>query len=229
MAGQIISSFAAGKNTRIMIEYKLNTLSSEETMLFSKSNKSFWENLQNGKSKETEAVDYKKVWERNPHISKEDFESIPSGERAEVLYDLASYFIFKDDGFTNEEKYSGFSELLKIVYSIISFEEDVYCDGFNGFFINSHGFMAFDTLYALEKIGAQKTAEILKKALQTINLNGRSDEELKLAIANEEIKELYESDEMDEKLNELDNRFYDVDEDISALLEAYISQNFSGV
>lgn len=111
----------------------------------------------------------------------------------------------------------------------MSLEADVNCDGFNGFFINSHGFMAFDTLEALQKIGAEKTAGILKKALLAINLDGKSNEELKRAIADEEIEELYESDEMDEKLHELDNQFYESEEKISALLEAYISQDFAGV
>ena len=209
--------------------YETNIAQTEKNMLFRKSDKSFWETLQKGKAEKIGAVNYKSVWEKHPHIPKEDFESIPKEERVEVLYDLASYFIFKEDDRTDEEKFSSFPEPLKTVYSVMSFEADVNCDGFNGFFINSHGFMAFDTLVALQKIGAEKTAEILKKALLAINRDGKSDEELKRAIADEEIEELYESDEMDEKLHELDNQFYESEENISALLEAYISQDFAGV
>lgn len=72
-------------------------------MLLVTSDKSFWETLQKGKSKKIAAVNYKAVWEKRPHISKEDFESIPKEERVEVLYDLASYFIFKEDDRTDEE------------------------------------------------------------------------------------------------------------------------------
>ncbi len=187
--------------------------------------KSFWEMLQKIKSKEIAAVNYKKAWQQNSRISKEDFASIPEDERAEILYDLASFFIFNDENKSDEEKFAAFSAPLKIVYSIMSFEADVNCDGLNGYFIGSHGFMAFDVLKSLNIIGSREASAILQDALKVINPEGKSESELKQAIIDEDIDELYDDSNMVEQLNDLDSKFYAMNENLSELLKAYILQN----
>lgn len=187
--------------------------------------KSFWEMLQMIKSKDISAVNYKKAWQQNSHISKEDFASIPEEERVEVLYDLASFSIFSDESRSDKEKFASFSEPLKIVYSIMSFEADVNCDGLNGYFIGSHGFMAFDVLKSLNTINSREASAIFQDALKVINTAGKSESELKQAIIEEDIDELYDDSNMVKQLNDLDSKFYAMNENLSELLKAYVLQN----
>ena len=185
---------------------------------------SFWDILQD--EKVDEAIRYKKVWKGRPYITKEEFESVPKEDRIEILADLALYLIDFEDSPCDERRFAALPELLRIACGVHGLECYVNQDGFSGYFTCWTSIMAFDTLQALRKIGATENLAILTDALAAINTGGKSDEELKRALIAEEIEELYDSDEMDQKLHELDNRFYDSKEQLRPLAEAYIADHF---
>ena len=74
-------------------------------------------------------------------------------------------------------------------------------------------------------IGSREASAILQDALKVINPEGKSESELKQAIIEEDIDELYDDSNMVEQLNDLDSKFYAMNENLSELLKAYILQN----
>ncbi|VBB48213.1 conserved hypothetical protein [uncultured Paludibacter sp.] len=93
------------------------------------------------------------------------------------------------------------------VGDIEELEGEVNNGGFNQYFFNSSGQNCFATLKLLKEKKKYKTAKLLEEAINLINPNHLSEEELIKKIRNREVEEL-DDDTISEKLNKLDELFY---------------------
>lgn len=109
------------------------------------------------------------------------------------------------------------SEKDKVVASIFALEAEVNNGGFDQFYYNSAGDLAFYVPQALRKIGAHKTAEIAEKANSIFGENGPSRDHVKRHHQLAGFGEKH-----DDFLGELDDQFYEYPHDLYALLEEYL-------
>jgi hypothetical protein len=137
-----------------------------------------------------------------------------SGQDAIIEIDdlLSPIFYDAPDTLTECEK--------NIVY-IEELEREVNNGGFNQYFFNSSGDFALETIGALKIIGSKTFLEIVQEAVDKfpgkIVPKDRGERQKLLANIDENI-ELWE---------ELDNRFYEYEEDIYELMIRYIRKNIN--
>ncbi|WP_048690036.1 DMP19 family protein [Catenovulum maritimum] len=124
-------------------------------------------------------------------------------------YDVveAKYRILGFDALNDKEK---------AIYSIWWLEAEVNNGGFHQYFWNSAGDNANLALLSLNKIGAIKTAELLKQAIE-IAFSGS------LPLIREDRQNQLEVDEYTkiEALGDLDDSFYEYTEDFHKMLNEY--------
>lgn len=135
----------------------------------------------------------------------------------------------KDDWFHtyNEKWYEYIMHLpqkLKISYLIIVLDNQIFNGGFHQYFVNGYGQFSIETIEALIIIGALKKAKLLEEALKIVNSDNYSDEIFREKILKKEIKFLFFEDNLSEPLNNLDNIYYDDNEDLESLLGLYLSK-----
>ncbi len=99
-------------------------------------------------------------------------------------------------------------------------EMEVNNGGFSQFFYNSSGDFAGEMVEAFREIGADKTAAICQRALDAIGqpLPGNRAERI-------ELLEKIETDALTEALNACDDAFYEYQDDLNALNDAYVQKN----
>ncbi len=93
------------------------------------------------------------------------------------------------------------------VANINELEMEVNNGGFSQYFINSSGRNCFETLLLLNKKGKHKTAELLEEAITLINPRKLNEDEFLEKLRKNQVDELY-NDEISERLNVLDEKFY---------------------
>lgn len=117
--------------------------------------------------------------------------------------------------------FEGIRESERVLATIWSIEAEVNNGGFDQFFYNSAGDLAFYSATALKIIGALKMAEIAQRALDLFGIDGPPrDREARVARL-ENI-----SEENEEYLNELDYQFTEYPDNIQDLVLAYVCSNF---
>jgi len=109
----------------------------------------------------------------------------------------------------------------RVVYTISILDMEVNNGGFNQYFVNGYGQFARETIKGLELISACKTAEILAKALDRVQ-NGLADDDFRKKLLEGKIKDLYDSDKLDDYLMSLNEEYYEYEEDIGKLLGNYL-------
>jgi hypothetical protein len=102
----------------------------------------------------------------------------------------------------------------KTIFHIGCLEAEINNGGFSQYFFNSSGRYKYEAITALEEVGAVYTSELLKKAIQVSKLS------LFRKWFNKDI-----SENQEEKLEKLDNDFYEYEEDILELQIRYIQKN----
>ncbi len=118
---------------------------------------------------------------------------------------------------------------LQIVYVIVVFHQQVFNGGLHQYFFNSYGQFAYLTIKHLKSIKAFKTASILEKAVNHVNIEKFSIEEFRQKIFNREIDSVVDFDEkLCNSLDELDNKYDNLDEDLEQLLVDYLVNRQSG-
>jgi len=112
------------------------------------------------------------------------------------------------------------TEPQKHFYFNQNLEREVNNGGFSQFFFNSSGNFTHETVVSLNAIGANKTAKILQEAIDQFPLS-------KVPIDQEERRELLEKieSEADPIWSELDQQFYNYEDDLNELNIQYIKQN----
>jgi Domain of unknown function (DUF4375) len=115
----------------------------------------------------------------------------------------------KVDSYDNLKKDLKGIELEKITPhpSASEFENEVNNGGLNQYFFNSSGQNCFETLRYFKKTGNKKNAVILEKAINLINPNKLSENELIENLRKRIVHELEDSI-INIKLEKLDNEFY---------------------
>ncbi|MCT1400976.1 DMP19 family protein [Paenibacillus sp. p3-SID867] len=123
------------------------------------------------------------------------------------------------------EKYyeTGFQELTEseqVIFCMMGLEGEVNNGGFDQFFLNSSSKYKVETLDSLRRINASYTASLLEEAIRVVedpNLQGEKDDE--------------NTDIQSERLNVLDDKFYEYKEDLLELQLNFIKEhkdNFIG-
>ncbi|AZA93482.1 Uncharacterised protein [Chryseobacterium nakagawai] len=116
---------------------------------------------------------------------------------------------------------------LQATYLTVILENQVLNGGFHQYFVNAYGQFAKETIDALIEIGALKKSNLLDKALKIVQGEGMSDIEFRKELINKTLKKLYIDDDLFAPLEELDDIYYDIeDEYISDLLGEYLRKDF---
>ena len=115
---------------------------------------------------------------------------------------------------------SELDEVEKTFIYIDILEEQVNNGGFDQFFFNSSGDFTYEILDAYKNIGANKTAKIIYDAIQAFpKLPISKDTQTRRNI----MEDL--SDEISEKWNKLDDKFYEYEENIMSYVIEYMRKN----
>jgi hypothetical protein len=120
-----------------------------------------------------------------------------------------------------EKGFDAIREPEKVLATIWSIEAEVNNGGFDQYFYNSAGDLAFYSVKALETIGAIKMASITQKALDLFGESGPArdrDERLKQLETFSEIKEDY--------INGLDCSFTEYPDDLQEMVATYVQATF---
>ena len=115
------------------------------------------------------------------------------------------------------EDMSALSDPERVFYITQSLEMEVNNGGFSQFFYNSSGDFSGELVAAFTAIGAEKTAAICQQALSAFPQALPADRDARM-----DMLEKWESDELDEALEECDNAFYEYQEDLNALNYRYV-------
>jgi hypothetical protein len=119
----------------------------------------------------------------------------------------------------SEVGFKNLSEVEKTFIAIWSLEGEVNNGGFDQWFFNSSGDWALETPQCLVRIGAETTAKIVEAAI-SIFPGGNPSEDLEKR--RKQMKEVNDVIEM--KWNELDNKFYEYEDDLEKLLAHYMKE-----
>ena len=119
----------------------------------------------------------------------------------------------------NELNFESLSEIDKVLITVYELEAEVNNGGFDQYYFNSSGNLAYYAPQALKIIGAPKMARIVADANQKFGINGPprdwDERQEKLEIITED----------EDQWEELDSEFYSYPEDIEKLLAEYIGKN----
>ena len=122
---------------------------------------------------------------------------------------------------------SNLSDKEKVTYHVALLDEEVAHGGFNQYFASGFGQFAKDTINSLKLINANKSALILEKAYEYVNKRNLDDAVFRKKLLLNEIEELYNDEDLDDALIELDNEYSDYEDNIAVLLNTYLSSNTS--
>jgi hypothetical protein len=124
--------------------------------------------------------------------------------------------------FARSEKvgFDGLTDPERVFYCVWILEGQVNNGGFDQFFFNSSGNYSTETVDALEKIGAAKTAGIVRRA-NSVFKNGQPSKNW--TARQEELLAMPES--VTQILTQLDKEFYKYEEDLSKLLYEFVTKH----
>jgi len=106
----------------------------------------------------------------------------------------------------------------RIVLAVLALEREVMNGGYFQFFTNSSVEFAPMIVDALKQIGCPKTADLTKKAIETLHLNATTAEAVKTAAETP-------NEERDKFLDEYDQAFFKYEERPDLKLFSYIREN----
>ncbi|MCP3874351.1 MAG: DMP19 family protein [Desulfobacteraceae bacterium] len=125
----------------------------------------------------------------------------------------------------NKEEKQGLSSFTipeRYIYAIEGMVREVNNGGFNQFFFNSSGELAYDLIPALEAINALNAKEIAQRALKIFGQPASLDRDTRV----EHLGQITNNFEL-ELWNECDNAFYDLSEQFESIMLDYIEQNIN--
>ncbi len=117
------------------------------------------------------------------------------------------------------DDFSKLTDQQKLFYLNQNLEREINNGGFNQYFCNSSGDNAHETILSLKAIGADKTADILQKAIdQFPNKSVPKDRDERTEIV-EQIE-----DTANEVWEELDEKFFEYEDDLNTLNIEYVKK-----
>jgi hypothetical protein len=158
------------------------------------------------------------LFKKNKQDSKFDLDKIlKMDDETSILIEIDEYLNGKSEYCEKIDKLNE-SQLTFII--IENLEREINNGGFNQFYFNSSGDFSHETIDELIKIGANKTADIVKKANSQFPDN-------KVPKDRTERQEILE--QIEDKANEIwdtcDNDFYKYEDKIGALLIEFVKAN----
>jgi len=118
------------------------------------------------------------------------------------------------------DKIDRLNESQKVLLIVENLEREINNGGFNQYYFNSSGNYANETIDALNKIGANKTAEIVEKA----NSEFKNGTVPKDRVERQNELELIE-EKAEENWNKCDYEFYEYQDNLTELLIAFVYKN----
>jgi hypothetical protein len=115
-----------------------------------------------------------------------------------------------------DKGYKSLTPIGKLLYNVFWIEGEVNNGGFNQYFYNSSGDHTMDAIEGLNNIGATQTKELLQSAID------KFPNSIVPTNRDERIKALENIDPDNSVFNDLNSRFYDLEEDIADLTIQYI-------
>lgn len=112
------------------------------------------------------------------------------------------------------------NEYEKTFFLTQKLEAEINNGGFDQFFFNSSGNFAYETVDAFQAIGAVKTAEICRKAINSFGKKIPKDRDKRMNFFDK-----YADDHVSNILDECDDAFYEYEEDLNQLNFDYIARN----
>ncbi len=113
----------------------------------------------------------------------------------------------------------------QVVYTIIILNWQVENGGFHQYFFNSYGQFAYLTIKNLSLIQATHRAELLDTATHLVNEEYLIEDTFRNLIFNRNLSKIVDFDEiLFNELNDLDDKYYDLHEDLEQLLVDYITK-----
>ncbi|WP_288447474.1 DUF4375 domain-containing protein [uncultured Chryseobacterium sp.] len=115
----------------------------------------------------------------------------------------------------------------QVVYTIILFNWQIENGGFHQYFINSYGQFAYLTIKNLKLIEAPQRADLLDSATHLVNEEYFIEDKFRDLIFNREFSKIVDFDgALFDKLNELDDKYYDMEEEnVYNLLQQYLDNH----
>ena len=141
-------------------------------------------------------------------------EIINSGDPFYTVVELGMYIGKKCEYGDKMDRLSAAERVFYVAYTL---EAEVNNGGFSQFFFNSSGEYSHEIVDAFTAIGAHKTAEICKKAVESFGVPIPTDRQERFDMLEE-----YETDKVAELLSMCDGEFYSLDEDLCRLEYDYI-------
>lgn len=115
---------------------------------------------------------------------------------------------------------------LQATYTIVVFHEQIFNGGLHQYFFNSYGQFTYLTVEHLRSIKAFKSAAILDSAITLVNIEKMSLDEFRIKIFERELSRIVDfDDDLFDALTELDDEYYDLDEDLEQLLADYLQSD----
>ncbi|MDQ0065120.1 DMP19 family protein [Chryseobacterium lathyri] len=115
----------------------------------------------------------------------------------------------------------------QVTYTIKLLNWQVENGGFHQYFFNSYGQFAYLTIKNLKLIGDIQRVDLLDTAVHLVNEEYLIEDTFRHLIFNRELSKIVDFDEiLFNKLNELDDKYYDLENEHGIdLLEVYLNKN----
>lgn len=163
---------------------------------------------------------------KNAQLSEALYEQANDREKKELLYNYTQKITYGDEQGDNSVK--NMPKTLRVYYLVHELKSELLDEGFLQFFAYHPGYNSTETLESLRLIGASYTKTLLEEGLTILYKHKESP-----ATLNEKIGELdsieafngAEFSQMKKELTQLDDKFLDSKEDISALSMTYFDKN----
>lgn len=162
-------------------------------------------------------------------LNKEKYDKATPEEKQELLYYFTNKLRQADN--YSEASFRQMPRQLQVVWLINELEAEVNNGGYLQFFTNSSGRYVDETIEALNLIGATYNHQLLLNAVEILLKHNENTKVLNEKLSSKtmyqifDFSELYENDELQEELNELDKAFYLYKEKLSELKMEYFEIN----
>lgn len=113
----------------------------------------------------------------------------------------------------------------QVIYTVTLLDWQIENGGFHQYFFNSYGQFAYLTIKNLKLIEASQRADLLDSATHLVNEEYLIEDDFRHLIFNRELSKIVDfDDELFSMLNELDDKYYELEqENIIDLLENYLN------
>ena len=164
-------------------------------------------------------VDKKKCDEKQP--------SVKSIDEIWNIEDKQAFIIEMDNYIAQKCEYGDKMQNLngeqRVFYITQALEREVNNGGFSQFFFNHDGAFANELISSFEKIGAEKTAQICKKAISVYDDSVPEDRDAREAVLTTDDEK--EEERIEAILNECDDEFFEYEDDLLELNYQFIVKN----